>query len=314
MIEEGIKLSPLEIEALRVDQYIQSAERSQTLNECAIDLNMFLGTVKASQFKDIYEPSDAEEIFLNKLYQEVETQNGPFYKSAQIAISTHAHLLDMLEISKENAERKFLQMRKESYGQKLAKVSTVVAAVVKNGGIDIDPVFQYEHIKSVMAKDIGSDETQFHLDKKVYLAGIIIIKSNLMRLIEKANPLELATDKHLDHYDACIERIKLYKEKALLDNDEKKCIDEEIGDLNNLHNKVIDPVRNLIEKEQDKQYNALVGLVKKPEPDFNEFNAAFQRFKDFTLMFQRVLEDSPEDLKQIYDECCESMKCVKLIK
>ena len=51
---------------------------------------------------------------------------------------------------------------------------------------------------------------------------------------------------------------------------------------------MIDPVRNLIEKEQDKQYNALVGLVKKPEPDFNEFNAAFQRFKDFTLIFQSV--------------------------
>ena len=123
-------------------------------------------------------------------------------------------------------------------------------------------------------------------------------------------PENIASEMFLDYYkhlrNMAAECIKKGKIRQMLSREDKLSLINAISSVKKEYNAIIESVRREIEKEQDELYVRVESFVENPNVKDRweaevKFEEMFREFYEFSMKYKTLLEESDEELKQLYE-------------
>lgn len=296
-------------EALKAHQLIQEAEDCGHFEDCAHFLRQYLRLAKDSQQKEIYAPEDAQAILVGKLYQQTGSTDRTFKQELEVLIDDHQKILAEFGVAAEEAHNLMITAKQEEYAARFTETISQLEETLQKGENNIILAENYDVLKrqisyhlrygeeiNLSVTQIMPDGTEHELDadEHVYSLAVQIGINNLAKHIDNLPAEEIATDNFQEHYERVLGQIADYAGRIDLDQ-------EKTARLQKLQYKFsvkVESVQEGIVKKQDQLYRK----AEFASDNVQElFDGAFREFARHSLQYQRILEDSPEDIQRLYN-------------
>ncbi|MFH1682333.1 MAG: hypothetical protein ABIA37_00910 [Candidatus Woesearchaeota archaeon] len=301
-------------EALKAHKLIQESEDCSHPEDCAHYLKLYQGLVRNSKQKEIYAPEDAQAILMGKLYQQAGSNCVAFKQGLETLLDEHQGALTDLKISKEEGYELLMNAKREEYNTQLHEVVSQLEETLENNENNIVLTQKYDLLKTQISYHLkdGAEihpsvtqimpdgtEHELDLDAHVYSLAVQIGINNLANHIEKLPAEEVATDNFQEHYEKVLGQIVGYAGKVDLDQEKAGRLQEVLGTLDQEMSTRVESVKEGIGKKQDRLYKKAEFSSQTVEKLFEE---AFEEFARHSFSYQRILEDSPEDISDLYQQ------------